>query len=742
MKKLSIDLDEEAIKATPFRPGDTFTGKVNFNTSASLKYTCIKVRFVGLVSTKVAKAIEEVYVLNQQTVLLGNPNNATTSVLDEGKHSWPFHFAVPLQHLPSSGKYRHGIVKYTLTAVVTSTKFLGGVQDTKVNKTIELVDHVHDANYSNPVSIMGSCSIKLATATVSIARSAYRPGQLLTLSVDLAHSQKIRRDPGCWIQLIRKESYSAKDQMKEYSHVIAASAHAIKIESGSHNGKILAEITLPVDATPTMDTTKIISIQYHIMFLFDMRSQTGFFERRSKKSVNQKLRKKILESPGGFEVDLPIIMDIVSEGRPPLEIPLDFQATLSDGASGCDSFYRDPYDTIVVATNQLAIAPAGPALDQSSSPVLTPSGSPSTHPVSSPSSSSYPVSSSSTSFSAPTRMQDPFSAPTKAPYIPQTQYVRTVPPRYSTLRPSFKARGSDSSQGSNPPPGEQSPRSHTLPLQSSHSSHSRTTTNPITDNDLFFKPLPTIPPNGAISPSTSPEQRQQQQQRQLYSPSSTSTYTSYGSTAEPIPANASPRTLGPVASSSSSSSPPPLVHQNRIGNGSSINSSYGYPPEKSAPFPVDSLFSSHPMMGSVQNATAPSAVDLGLGPMSPLTSFAYVPPPPSVVSPPFPNVGSSSSNSTSGHDYRNYHTQQPQQEDNLYQQLPPQPSSFRYNALASASAPRLYSPDDDYSQSNEPVPSIPSMPPHPPADVYQSDQFRRYTLLDHPSTHPVSPYTH
>ncbi|KAG0207591.1 hypothetical protein BGX33_006763 [Mortierella sp. NVP41] len=308
MKKLSIDLDEEAIKATPFRPGDTFTGKVNFNTSASLKYTCIKVRFVGLVSTKVAKAIEEVYVLNQQTVLLGNPNNATTSVLDEGKHSWPFHFAVPLQHLPSSGKYRHGIVKYTLTAVVTSTKFLGGVQDTKVNKTIDLVDHVHDANYSNPVSIM------------------------------------------------------------EYSHVIAASAHAIKIESGSHNGKILAEITLPVDATPTMDTTKIISVQYHIMFLFDMRSQTGFFERRSKKSVNQKLRKKILESPGGFEVDLPIIMDIVSEGRPPLEIPLDFQATLSDGASGCDSFYRDPYDTIVVATNQLAIAPAGPALDQRTIP--------------------------------------------------------------------------------------------------------------------------------------------------------------------------------------------------------------------------------------------------------------------------------------------------------------------------------------------------------------------------------------
>ncbi|KAF9920844.1 hypothetical protein FBU30_009205 [Linnemannia zychae] len=287
MKKLVIKLDDDAIKAMPFRPGDTFT-----------------VRFVGLVSTKVAKTMDEVYVINQQTVLLGNPNNATTSTLDEGKYSWPFHFTLPLQHFPSSGKYRHGTVKYILTAIVTSTKFLGGVQDTKVNKNIDIVDHVHDSNYHSPVSIKGSSSTKmytnndrhLATATVSIDRTAFRPGQLLTLTIDLAHPQKIRRDPGCWIQLIRNESYSAKDQIREYSHVVAASAHAIKIDSGTHTGKIHAEITLPIDATPTMDTTKIISIQYHIMFLFDMRSQTGFFERRSKKTkCRQNIRRISME---------------------------------------------------------------------------------------------------------------------------------------------------------------------------------------------------------------------------------------------------------------------------------------------------------------------------------------------------------------------------------------------------------------------------------------------------------------
>lgn len=79
-------------------------GQLTFNTSSSVKYTCIKIRFVGLVATKLAKTSEEVYVLNQQAVVLGNPNNAEEFTLPEGKHSWPFEFALPLQHIPSSGK--------------------------------------------------------------------------------------------------------------------------------------------------------------------------------------------------------------------------------------------------------------------------------------------------------------------------------------------------------------------------------------------------------------------------------------------------------------------------------------------------------------------------------------------------------------------------------------------------------------------------------------------------------------
>jgi hypothetical protein len=67
------------------------------------------IQFVGTVKTKVAKAEEQIYVLNMQSVLLGNPNNTDELVIGEGKHSWPFQFTIPQHHVPSSGKVRGGM---------------------------------------------------------------------------------------------------------------------------------------------------------------------------------------------------------------------------------------------------------------------------------------------------------------------------------------------------------------------------------------------------------------------------------------------------------------------------------------------------------------------------------------------------------------------------------------------------------------------------------------------------------
>ncbi|KAG0053468.1 hypothetical protein BGZ83_001012 [Gryganskiella cystojenkinii] len=219
MKKLSIHLDNNEDASHSYYPGNSVTGNVRFDTSASVKYTCVKIRFVGTVATKLAKTTEEVYVLSDQVVLLGNANNASESVLPQGRHCWSFAFDIPLQHIPSTGKYRHGTVKYTLTATVASKSFLGSMQEIKSNKTVQVQDLVSCRlePYCNPVAVQGSSNTKpdtnkpknLASATVHLPQSAFVKGQNIQIVLDLAHPRAFHRDPACWIQLVRKESYRA-----------------------------------------------------------------------------------------------------------------------------------------------------------------------------------------------------------------------------------------------------------------------------------------------------------------------------------------------------------------------------------------------------------------------------------------------------------------------------------------------------------------------------------------------------
>lgn len=100
--------------------------------------------------------------------------------------------------------------------------------------------------------------------------------------------------------------FGSHRQSKEYSHVVASSTHAIEMEM--KRGKILTELTVPENAIATMSTTKIISIEYKLQILFDMRPRTGFLEGKNRRSVNKKLRAKITGKPGGFEVEVPVVI--------------------------------------------------------------------------------------------------------------------------------------------------------------------------------------------------------------------------------------------------------------------------------------------------------------------------------------------------------------------------------------------------------------------------------------------------
>ncbi|KAG0324348.1 hypothetical protein BG000_002253 [Podila horticola] len=323
MKKLSIVLSDDDRQRGFLFPGDKISGQVTFVTSSAVKYTCVKINFIGTVSTKVAKSEDQVYVFNQQVVLQGNANNATEDTIDEGNHTWAFTFAVPLQHIPTSGKYRHGSVKYNLIAAVTTSGLLGAVHEIKTEKPVILKDliNIQMSPYSDPVSMTGSDSTTgdkdprgkaTAVATVRLSRSAYLKGQVIDIDIDLSHPSKISRNPGCWIQLLRKEYYYAGDHAKEYSASIAACSEPLRVESSMRTGKIMAALTVPDDALPSMTTTKIITIHYHLLLLFDMRTKTPFMESRSPKKMNNKLRNKLLGSPGGFEVEVPVIIGTLS----------------------------------------------------------------------------------------------------------------------------------------------------------------------------------------------------------------------------------------------------------------------------------------------------------------------------------------------------------------------------------------------------------------------------------------------
>ncbi|CAO3567196.1 unnamed protein product, partial [Mortierella alpina] len=591
MKKLSIVLIEDFAKdpkqaATPYLPGDAIAGHLTFNTSSSIRYTCIKVRFVGLVSTKVAKTTDEVYVLNQQVVLLGNPNNASDHVLPEGRHSWPFEFKVPLHHIPSSGKYRHGSVKYMLTAFITQKTFLGGMQEIKSNLTIQLKDLINCAlePYCNPASAQGSSNVKpetnkpknLAKANVQLAQSSCVQGQTLQIAIDLSHPKKIQRDPGCWIKLIRKEHYYAGEHTKDYSHVVATTAKALSTDSGSGTGQILAELKIPSDALPTMVTTKIISVQYHLVILFDMRLRVGFMDRRMRRSLSKKQWDKLLASPGGFEVEVPVVVGTITD-KLHHHRPSPFSAAELQSLNGADA--NSPVTSFVAAVSQLSLATV-PQNGTTAAPNET-----------------LPGSESPSSSSSGTPKFSPRYGHTLA-YIPQTQYKAPA----LTGSHSFGSHPSGShSSGSHPfaphSSGSHSSGSHTFGPHPSetHASGPHVSADELGSQPAFFsctvnvdiaradqrwvwgKPLPSLPPLSTGAGSASPPSRS------LYaSPVSFSSPHipgHYGSNQSTASTSTSASASGSVASTSSSPSStfvPPGASYGMAGGSMSMPSANGH----------------------------------------------------------------------------------------------------------------------------------------------------------------------
>ncbi|KAF9924333.1 hypothetical protein FBU30_005671 [Linnemannia zychae] len=609
MKRLTLTLVPDSNDTTGqghYLPGDTFGGHVNLLLSSSMKYTCLRVQFTGLVTTKVAKTEEQVYVLKQQVVLLGQANNAKDHTLEKGLHSWPFQFTIPLQHIPSSGKYRHGTVKYTLTATMTSAGFMGGVQELKASQDIQLRDliNIRVAPYSEPVVITGSTSIKpgsrkqkdMAVATVRLPRAAYLRGQVVEIEIDLQHPNKISRNPGCYVQLVCRQNFYSGDHAKEYQDTLVHKSEPLVVSSSANTGKILAEVTIPDTALPTMNTTKIISVEYHLYLLMDMRPKTGLFERSVKGKVTKKLKTRLLGSPGGLQIEVPLVIGTLSDS-------LHIQKP-------------SPFAQIDEASQKSGSVTPTRGQSASSSPTFTSSASVVPIVVSPP---------------------PPLLQQQQQQQQPQQQPVIQTNPPISEL-PGYTE--------------EPWPRSNTY-------TRSRSVEN-IHVVPMVEPPLPPLPPEAqreALSPPLLYYTRHRgslphlsAQRNDINSGSSTSrTYATLRSATAPAPTPPSPPLTPPRVNGSSepisslryTPPPPPPISQRP----------QPYPPEKMTAPPHQNI--PLPINISVEAPTAPRAVDIGIGPASP--PISHMQRFPSTLS-----VASSSKSHESYQDRHQYHIDQHQ----------------------------------------------------------------------------------
>ncbi|KAK3834964.1 MAG: hypothetical protein J3R72DRAFT_477637 [Linnemannia gamsii] len=563
MKRLTLALVADSSDVSGYYlPGDTLGGHVNLLLSSSMKYTCLRIHFQGIVTTKVAKTEEQVYVLKQQVVLLGNANNATEYSLEKGQHSWPFQFTIPLQHIPSSGKYKHGAVKYSLTATMTSTGFMGGVQELKATQAIQLKDliNIQVTPFSEPVSVTGSSSIKnpsstrpkdMAMATVNLARAAYLRGQNVEIEIDLKHPSKINRSPGCYIQLVCRQSFYAGDHAKEYKDTLVNKSEPLVVNSSTNTGKILASVTIPDTALPTMNTTRIISIDYYLYILMDMRAKTGFFESKIKGKITNKLKSRLLSNPGGFQIEVPVIVGTLSDSLH-IQKPSPF-ALVEEGSQHSDS----------VAAFRGQSNASSPSVATSSS-IMIPTIMPPLPPL-----------------PPPPKINPPISE------LPQYTEEEPWPRATSNIRSRSRSVGV-------PPASEAS-----LPQSPHEVAGAGSLSPPIMYYTRHRGSLPHITAQHNGAPSGSGQS------------SASASRTNASSRSATAPAAAPPTPPRPSAANYGWTTSPGQGQ----GQGSVLRNPQGYPLEKGANPPHRNI--PLPINMAVEIPTAPSAVDLGLGPASP-----------------------------------------------------------------------------------------------------------------------------
>ncbi|XP_046860339.1 arrestin domain-containing protein 17-like [Xenia sp. Carnegie-2017] len=185
--------------------GDMVTGNVVTKSRKKLKFRSIRMEFLG--EARVAKPNSKDWVavknyFDEKVEIFGKDGSHDSSypVISAGDHAFPFHFEIPMSHLPSSFEGKLGCIRYTLKAIMdrpwksnySSKSAITILEMVDINEPWALEPIIMEREMQEQFMCFNRGSV---IAQLRTDRRGYCPGEAIALTGGLCNNMSKRTKP-------------------------------------------------------------------------------------------------------------------------------------------------------------------------------------------------------------------------------------------------------------------------------------------------------------------------------------------------------------------------------------------------------------------------------------------------------------------------------------------------------------------------------------------------------------------
>ncbi|XP_069074834.1 arrestin domain-containing protein 2-like isoform X1 [Pleurodeles waltl] len=283
VKRFLVALDCPEPDSPPvFSGGDTVTGRVLLELVAETKVESIKLHAQGLArvhwtesrsagssATYTQNYCDEVGYLEHREGLLQTDNGALT-VLQAGKHEFPFSFQLP-ETLVTSFEGKHGSVRYWVKAklhrpwatVKKAKKDFTVIEPIDINTPALLAPQ---AGTKEKNARAWYCSLGQVSVTAKIERKGYTPGEVIPIFAEIDNATSRAVVPKAAI--IQTQTFIARGTMKQKKTVVASIA-GDSVGAGKRESWHGRALKVP-PLGPSITQCRIIRVEYTLKVCVDI----------------------------------------------------------------------------------------------------------------------------------------------------------------------------------------------------------------------------------------------------------------------------------------------------------------------------------------------------------------------------------------------------------------------------------------------------------------------------------------